>query len=124
MVRRLLSLFVLSALLIGAPPTIKNADLSNRRPYDFVPMLVPNSSEVTFTRDVFLQEITLTNITDSAVIVSVLDRQSTPRAVLHEISIAADTTYVIRFEARYCQNGVTWVAGTASAVIGYMRGLQ
>lgn len=121
--KRLLLLLLVSALW-ATPPTIRRSDLTPLRGVDFDPMLVPDVEEDVFSKSVYLTEITLTNVTAGAVVVTVKDKQGTPRNVLGPLTIAANTTYVIRFDARNCPGGVRWSADTASAVVGYMRGLQ
>jgi hypothetical protein len=87
-----------------------------------VPNLIPAVAENLWSMDVWLEEITLTNVTDVAQTVTISDRQSTPRSVLSQVQVDARTTYVIRFAARYCPGGVSWVAPDASSIVGYIRG--
>jgi hypothetical protein len=119
----LVALFV--ALSVAATKTSYNF---TERSYHFTtyventPELIPAESASLWTMDTWLEEITLTNTSDAAVTVTVTDRQSTPRAVLSELSVDAHTTYVIRFSARYCPSGVAWSASSGTAVVGYVRG--
>lgn len=89
---------------------------------EVVPALLPAELGEVFAGDIWLEEITLTNTTDATVTVTVQDKQTVPRAVLSQVPIGARTTYVVRFGARYCPGGVSWVASAADSIVGYMRG--
>jgi hypothetical protein len=86
------------------------------------PGLIPAVDTDVYAKNIWLSEITLTNTSAGAVTVTVQDKQATPRAVLSAVSVAAHTTYVIQFSARYCPNGVSWSASSGTAVVGYLRG--
>jgi hypothetical protein len=101
--------------------TLRNAFFNHLPQRDFDPKYVPDSSEDVFTETVYLTEITLTNVTASSVTIQILDKQAIPLAIV-DATLPAKQSYVIRFEGRYCPGGVSWVAGTASALVGYIRG--
>jgi len=103
-------------------PTIRDAFIFHLTPKQTVPALIPAVAENVFSSDVYLEEITLTNESNSAVTVTVADKQTAPRAVLKDVSLGAKTAYVARFTARFCPNGITWVASDGTAVTGYVRG--
>jgi DNA-binding protein len=86
------------------------------------PALIPAVDTTVYAKNIWLSEITLTNISAGTVTVTVQDKQTTPREVLSAVSIAAHTTYVIQFGSRYCPNGVSWSASSGTAVVGYLRG--
>lgn len=121
---KLLSLALsLGLLLQAASPTIRLSETKQLKEYDFVPQAVgTGSAEVVFDRDVYVSFIQLTNTTGGALTVTVADRQGTPVHLLSAVSIAANTTFVIKMDPRWCPGGVTWLA-SGSGVTGYMRGL-
>jgi len=86
------------------------------------PGLIPATLADVYTKNIWLSEITLTNKSAGTVTVTVQDKQTTPREVLAAVSVAANTTYVIRFDARYCPGGVSWSASSGTAIVGYLRG--
>ena len=86
------------------------------------PCLIPAESEVVFESDVWLEEITLTNRSDGGVSVTVADRQEAPLEILPAVYIPGHSYYGVRFGARFCPGGCTWVASAADAVVGYLRG--
>ena len=102
--------------------TLKNAYMYHLRPRHFDPKYIPSSLEEVFGSEVYLHEITLTNSTTSAVLVTIQDKQATPLPVLKDVSVPAKGVYVVRFEGRYCPGGLSWQADQASAVVGYIRG--
>ena len=121
-----LAVLILAAILLGAATIRESPNFNDRffhetRYQETVPALIPATPESLWTADVWIEEITLTNASAAPVSVTIQDRQATPRAVLHEVPLDPGATYVIRFVARYCPNGVQWVASTANTVVGYVR---
>lgn len=122
--KKVLAAVLLTAIisLLGAAPTLKKAKFTQLDEWDFAPALIPSSAEdvVTQTSGVYIDVITIVNPTASAVILTVTDKQGTPRKIL-DVSIAANTTYVIKMWGYWAPGGVSWSAGTNNVLIGYMR---
>jgi hypothetical protein len=90
--------------------------------FETVPKLIPAVAEAVYVGDCHVVEIQLVNESVAAVTVTIADKQATPRAVIPPaISIPAGTDMIWEFSGRFCPGGITWVAGTASAVTGYVR---
>ena len=77
------------------------------------PQSVPTSTTTVTGVDAYLKQITVTNTTGSPVTFTLADKQASPVAVLSAVSIAANTTYVIRFADTpyWCPGGFTVAAG-------------
>lgn len=88
------------------------------------PALVPATDTDVATNTIYVEAITLTNITGSAVTCSILDKQSTPRAFLKDAALAANSAWVVPLPAggRKFPSGVSWSCSSGTAVVGYMRG--
>lgn len=69
---------------------------------------------------VYIDTITIVNPSASAVTVLITDKQSTPRAII-DVSVAADTTYVVKLWGYWAPGGIAWSAGTNNVLIGYIR---
>lgn len=79
--------------------------------------VVPDSTTALSTTDTWIFQLTVANTTGSAVTFTVQDRATSAKTLLAAVSIAANTTYVIAFpEGQKMKNGITWSAGTASAL--------
>lgn len=90
---------------------------------DCAPVLVPNSAQVVFPADVDLVFLTLSNITGGAVTVTIKDQQGSPVAFMDTVSIAANSVQIFSMpRGRYFPGGMTWVAGSSNAIVGYARG--
>ena len=86
-----------------------------------LPQLMPSSPTNLCAQDIYVTEMTFTNITGSAVIVIIKDRQVTP-AIIFQSSIAANTNYIVHYDSRWSPSGITWSADTGNAVVGYITG--
>jgi hypothetical protein len=81
----------------------------------------PATATALFSFTVYVEEITLTNKTDSNVTCSILDRQSTPRELFTGV-VNAGSVYVMPFKGRKMPGGITWSCTNGTAVIGYVYG--
>lgn len=116
----LIALVILcTSVAIAAPPTETSSKFG--RVEETTPELVPATDTDVWTRTVYLEEVTLSNITASAITCTILDKQSTPRALFKDVSIAANSTVGARFSARYMPSGVSWSCSSATGIVGYMR---
>lgn len=86
------------------------------------PEFIPNAASDVVAVDVYVDEITLTNVSSDVVTVTITDKQSTPAAYLSAVSIAAHGVYVVTTKSRWFPGGINWVASAANAVIGYVSG--
>ncbi len=116
-----LALVIMSSLM--AAPTLKKAQTQQLTPWDFAPALIPSSAEDVVTGDVYIDSITIINPTASAVTLEILDKQNTPREIL-DVTIAANTTYVIKMWTYYSPGGIRWSAGTNNVLVGHIRMLR
>lgn len=91
-------------------------------PAQITPSLIPIVAEDVFAQTVYVTEITITNKSAAAVTLVMADKQSTPRELIDTV-IEGKTAYAVRFDGRYCPDGLTWVAGAADVLVGYVRGL-
>ena len=85
------------------------------------PVTIPTQIETVFSTDFYLEELSLTNTTDSTIAVDIFDRQGTPIAFLDTINIPPRSLYVVNGKARWFPSGLTWQA-SATGLIGFMRG--
>ncbi len=108
-------------LLVFAPAFI----LAQSPPWEVGLTNVPAATTVVVSQTVHVQQMTLVNTTGSAVTVTVLDRSTNcngAACTVFAASIAANTVYTVPLGGVRAQGGVTWVASTANAVSGWMRG--
>lgn len=89
--------------------------------YEVGPSVVPATGTDLFTADIWLESMSLTNYTASAVTCTVSDKQSTPLHFLYLADISPYSTWVIDAKDRKFPSGLTWSCGTADSVVGYMR---
>jgi hypothetical protein len=105
-------------------PTLKTAKYTQLKEYDFDPALIPSAEEDVVatgaTSGVYVDLITIANPTASSVDVAILDKQSVPKAIL-DVTVAANTTYVIKLYGYWAPGGVSWSASTNNVLVGYMR---
>lgn len=108
--------------LLGAAPTLKKAKFTQLDEWDFAPALIPSSAEdvVVQSSGVYIDTIVIVNPTVSAVTVTITDKQGSPREII-DVSIAANTTYVIKMWGYWAPGGISWSAGTNNVLIGYIR---
>lgn len=122
--KKVLAAVLLTAIisLLGAAPTLKKAKFTQLDEWDFAPALIPSSAEdvVTQSSGVYIDVITIVNPTASAVTLTISDKQGTPREIL-DVSIAANTTYVVKMWGYWAPGGISWVAGTNNVLVGYIR---
>jgi len=86
------------------------------------PGFVPNTITDVWTQDVYLEALTLSNESASAVSCTIQDRQGTPRAYFKTVSIAANTTYNdAHVPSRWFPSGLSWSCSASNAVTGYLR---
>jgi hypothetical protein len=102
-----------------AQVVVIEAPCEQLRSYAVTPIKVPATVADVFTSTVFVEEIVLTNPTDTARLVTISDKQSTAQEIL-VVSVPAYGVVHQRFGCRYAPSGVTWVAAAAT-VVGYMR---
>lgn len=120
--RRLCALFI-SAFALAVPGFAQSSATCNTAtpaicslyppstPQQIKPQAVPTSSTPVVTVDAYLQTVTVTNTSGSAVSFTLADRQGSPVAVMAAVSIAANTTYVIAFPSLYwCPSGFSVLA--------------
>lgn len=84
------------------------------------PGLVPTVAADVVAQDAWLDVLTFTNTTTSAITVTVDDKQGTARSVLKDFDVPAKDTVVIALNRRYCPSGINWVA-SATGLVGYVR---
>lgn len=84
------------------------------------PDFIPTTAEDWSDSDTSVEEITITNVSSNSVSVYIADKQSTPRAIL-DTTLPAKSFTVMRSGGRFCPGGITWVAGEANALVGYIR---
>lgn len=87
-----------------------------------LPQLIPAASATAYDVDFHVTEIVFTNETADDATVTVLDRQSTPRALFLNTTIPANSAYGVVFEGRWMPNGFTWVASAANSITATVRG--
>ena len=118
-----LAILLLLAIAIGGVASAQS--ISGRDHFtellETTPGLVPSTAADVWTASVWVEEITLSNITASAATCTISDKQSTPRALFKDVSIAANSTVGARFTARYMPGGFTWSCSSATAIVGYAR---
>ena len=117
-------LLLAMASWLAASPTLRRADLQQRRPWDFHAAYIPVAPEIVFSQDIYLLCISMNNTHSAAITVTVSDRQASPLPILGPLSIAAGQTIEVNYSGRLASGGVTWVASVDAKVVGYMRGLQ
>lgn len=125
--KRLLIIPVLIAALAVSASSQDSRFASFQKEID--PMLVPSSDTpapgVAGTATVYLNELTLTNITGSDVTCTILDRQITPRALYSDTLFGKGSGkashYVMDYKGRKMPSGITWSCNAANAVVGYMQ---
>lgn len=113
--KTLLLFVALVALPLGAQAPPWEVGLTN----------VPAASTVVISQTVHVQQMTLVNTTGSAVTVTVQDLSTNcngAACTVFAASIAANTTYTVTLGGTKANGGVQWVASTANAVSGWMRG--
>lgn len=98
-----------------APPTFASS-------FELLPAFIPATATDVHLSSFHITEITLSNVTAAPVTVTITDKQSTPVALYSAVSVPANSVVAQRFEGRWMPGGVTWSAGSASAVVGSMRG--
>lgn len=115
-------LLLITTLSLVAAPTLKKAKFTQLDEWDFAPALIPSAGEdvVTQSSGVYIDTIVVVNPTASAVTLTISDKQGTPREII-DVSIAANTTYVIKMWGYWAPGGVSWTAGTNNVLIGYIR---
>jgi hypothetical protein len=79
--------------------------------------VVPATLTSVVSKDAWIYQIVVANITGSAVTFLVQDKQGTPLAVVPTVSIPANTAIIITFPfATRLIGGFSWQAGTGSAL--------
>jgi hypothetical protein len=106
------------ALMLAAQTT----DRFSATSFDMNPVLLPSTTTNVFTTTVFVDEITLSNSSSSAVTVTVSDRQSSPMPLLPAVSVPANSVVVAALKSRKFPNGLSWSASTPGVVVGYVAG--
>ena len=89
---------------------------------DIDPSPIPSVLTTVFTGTVYVQEVTLTNITGADVTCTIQDRQATPRALYN--NVVKPGLYVFSFKGRKMPNGIAWFCGDSTSVIGYIQGVK
>ncbi len=100
----------------------RNNNLPGSRYFDCDPALIPAVAADLLAESCWLEEVVLSNVTGAAVTVTIKDKQSTPRSLCEALSVAANSVTILRFAGRYCPGGLNWVAGSANAIVGSVRG--
>lgn len=110
-------LFVLAGLtFLGAPAEaqVKYVRQPGSRNVSTVLRAVPAVATDLTTIDTWLFQITVANTTGGALTFTVIDKQTSPVTLLAAVSIAANTTYIIRWpEPVFMSGGVNWSASGA-----------
>ena len=104
--------------------TLNYSRINEAGQIETVPQFIPATLQTVFTGDCHIVAIHLVNESGSAVTVTIMDMQTTPRAVVPPaISLSAGTDMIWEFggSGRLCPGGLTWVASAANAVTGYAR---
>ncbi len=87
-------------------------------------VVVPNSATDVTTKTTWLWSLIVANVTGTAATLLVKDKQSTART-LYTGSIAANSTLVLTFPSPVkLSGGMTWTAGTASALHASVSGYR
>lgn len=82
---------------------------------------IPDSATDLATKDTWVFQLTIVNTTASGVTLVIADKATVPKTLM-TVTIAANTTYVIAFpEGQKMKGGLTWQAGTASALNGSIK---
>ena len=120
----ILLLTFLPAMIVQADVVLKPAAPSTS--WQILPVDMPLAATAVVQRDVYVDLITLTNYSASSVTVYFYDRQDTPKVIL-KATIPPDpgsNNFVIAYPApgRWAPGGITWNAGVAGAVTGYISG--
>ena len=93
------------------------------QPFVQDPVLVPTSLTALTSKETWVDMITISNETGTAATITIQDGNG--RAFLKNVSIAANTTEVIRIAGgRKFPGGLSWQAGTLNALTGFLRGLK
>jgi hypothetical protein len=108
------------SVTVQSAPNFPMRDTSGE--LETVPSMIPAVAEEVFDSDIWLEEITLTNISTVPVSVTISDEQDSPLQVIASLSVEPGMPVVVRFGSRYCPGGVSWVATVAASLVGYMRG--
>ena len=117
-----IALLLTITLSLMAAPTLKKAKFTQLDEWDFAPALVPSSAEdvVVQSSGVYIDTIVVVNPSASAVTITITDKQGTPREII-DVSVAANTTYVIKMWGYWSPGGISWSAGTNNVLVGYIR---
>ncbi len=99
----------------------EGGDRFTARDVDTTPTLIPATPTAVWSFTVYVEELTLTNKTATAVTCTIQDRQSTPRELFRG-TIAAGTLYIMAFNGRRMPGGFTWSCSDGAAVVGYIQG--
>jgi hypothetical protein len=128
MCKLILSLLLLGAAAYGQVTARYLVSEQNKREkiVEQGPSLVPLAATDIASTTTWVYMVTLTNESAGAVTCSIVDKQTTPRALVGpSLSIAANTTYVISFpEGRKMPSGITWSCSSGTVVTGYVTGRQ
>lgn len=110
----------LCALLLATLPVLAQAP-----PWEVGLTNVPSTATKVVGQTVHVQQMTLVNTTGSAVTVTVADLSTncnSATCTVFSASIPANTTYTVALGGVRANGGLTWVASTANAVSGWIRG--
>ncbi len=90
---------------------------------DYGPVIIPAVAADLITQTCRVYLIHLVNKSASPVTITIKDKQGAPLDVLQALSVPANTDVLRDFglHGRLCPGGVNWVAGTADAVVGFIR---
>ena len=89
-----------------------------------VPKLIPLAGEFVFTSNFEITELHLVNESTSTVMVTITDNQATPRQVVPDVVMSANTDHLRTFRGRACPGGLFWSASVDQVVTGSVRGLS
>lgn len=87
---------------------------------------IPDSATDVITDTVFVDTIYLANTSGGSVTVTIKDRSTACGGSACQwwptVTIAANTVYTAQTGGKISTSGVNWVASTASAVVGHLKG--
>ena len=116
------SILLAWALLVSLTPLSLADSLTTRNTYGRSQLasdlqVVPDSTTSLSTTDTWVFQLTITNVTGSAATFTMSNRATSALDLFKTVSIAANTTYIVSFpEGVKMKNGISWSAGTTSAL--------
>ena len=89
--------------------------------YEITPDYVPATITDVCADDCHILEVSITNVSDAPVTISIADKQDTPMPFLESVSIDPKTAFVINSRGRLMIGGITWLASASNALVAAVR---